>query len=159
LTPLRSTLVPLIFPLFSILHGSGPQGTGTIGGEAVTGVTGLKGARANQMVQWQETRATVIIYVVLEHYSTIAPYARSEPVEPVYCLTTLLMFCKDGFLCNQHTPSCSNLLVQSRANVQLCRSFRFKMSGYDMIDLHYSFRFRARYHLVIALPDKHVVIH
>ncbi|BCR90726.1 uncharacterized protein ACHE_60612A [Aspergillus chevalieri] len=43
--------VPLTFPLFSILHGSSPQGTGTIGGEAVTDVTGLKGARANQRVQ------------------------------------------------------------------------------------------------------------
>lgn len=27
-----------------------------------------------------------------------------------------------------------------------------------MIDLHHSFRFRARYHLVRALPDKHVAI-
>ncbi|EYE96017.1 uncharacterized protein EURHEDRAFT_44385 [Aspergillus ruber CBS 135680] len=42
--------------------------------------------------------------------------------------------------------------VQSRVNVLLCRS-----SGYYMIDLH-SFRFRARYHLVMVLPDKHVVV-
>lgn len=43
--------VLLTFPLFSILHGSYPQNTETIGGEAVTDVTGLQGARANQRVQ------------------------------------------------------------------------------------------------------------
>lgn len=61
LSPPRSPLrVPLTFPLFSILHGSDPQNTGTIGGEAVTDVTRLQGARANQRVQWREARATVI---------------------------------------------------------------------------------------------------
>jgi len=84
--PLR---VPLIFPLFGIPHESGPQGTGTIGGEAVTDVTGLKGARANQRVQWREARATVIFTLCssITQYSTVAPCARSEPVESVYCLT------------------------------------------------------------------------
>lgn len=57
LSPLR---VPLIFPLSSILHGPGPPNSHIIGGEAVTDVTGLQGARANQRVQWWEARATVI---------------------------------------------------------------------------------------------------
>lgn len=45
-----------------------PQGTGTIGEETVTDVTGLQGARANQRVQWQKARATVIFHFMLEDY-------------------------------------------------------------------------------------------
>lgn len=49
---LHSEFLPTHSP-FSILNGSDPQSTGTIGGEAVTDVTdvtGLQGARANQRV-------------------------------------------------------------------------------------------------------------